>query len=150
MVVILLCFCNNLNPLKIGYNQFLSEKGNLMRTLISQVENLYFCNQPTSVYVRSALTTTLRVSSTSAIITRGSGKSCHFGQLACLSHKTFQQLSYMREKQQKDVRTKETKHKTYGWFHPGWRMTTKKWHYFFLQQNLYLTKYKYWRVTAHL
>ena len=41
-------------------------------------------------------------------------------------------------------------HLTYGWFHPGRRMTPKKWHYFFLRQNLYFTKYKYWRVTANL
>ena len=38
----------------------------------------------------------------------------------------------------------------YGWFHPGWRMTAKKLHYFFLRQNSNLTKYKYWRVTANL
>ena len=37
---------------------------------------------------------------------------------------------------------------TYGLFHPVWRMTPKKWHY--LWQNLFLNKYKYWRVTANL
>ena len=90
-----------------------------MRTLIFQVENLYSCNQPTSVYVGIALMTTLRVSSTSVIITRGSGKSCHFGQLACLSHKTFQQLSYMRENNRRRLGQKKQDTKHMGDFNRG-------------------------------
>ena len=39
---------------------------------------------------------------------------------------------------------------TYGWFHPGRRMTSKKCPHFFLRQNSNLNKYKYWRVTANL